>query len=70
MVQEKLLLEPMFEAPQSDITAVHIDEDAVLGQGVVRYSCSQEQEEATSSHNKDTDSLSRTGRTQGNSVAV
>lgn len=38
MSQEKLLLEPMFEVPDSDITAVHIEEGAVLGKESVHYS--------------------------------
>ncbi|XP_075998276.1 ATP-dependent clpX-like chaperone, mitochondrial isoform X2 [Genypterus blacodes] len=36
-IMEKLLLEPMFEVPQSDIMAVELDKDAVLGKSQPRY---------------------------------
>lgn len=35
--QEKLLLEPMFEVPHSDIMAVELDRDVVLGKSQPRY---------------------------------
>lgn len=35
--QEKLLLEPMFEVPHSDIVAVEVDKDAVQGKSQPRY---------------------------------
>lgn len=35
--QEKLLLEPMFEVPHSDIMAVELDKDVVLGKSQPRY---------------------------------
>lgn len=31
MLQETILLEPMFEVPGSDILSVHVTEDVVLG---------------------------------------
>lgn len=36
-LQEKLLLEPMFEVPHSDIVAVEVDKDAVQGKSQPRY---------------------------------
>ena len=69
--QEKLLLEPMFEVPDSDITAVHIEEGVVLGQNPVGYSRSspsQTDDSSTASDSpnngrlsQDRESLSRTG---------
>lgn len=35
--QEKLLLEPMFEVPHSDIMAVELDKDVVQGKSQPRY---------------------------------
>ena len=80
-MQEKLLLDPMFEVPRSDITAVHVDEEAVLGKGPVEYSRKQESSEqagedtttVSSADSKDNGKevdVSRTGHTQGSSVAV
>ena len=81
-MQEKLLLDPMFEVPRSDITAVHVDEEAVLGKGPVEYSRKQESSEqagedtttvSSADSNKDNGKeadVSRTGHTQGSSVAV
>ncbi|XP_029697597.1 ATP-dependent Clp protease ATP-binding subunit clpX-like, mitochondrial isoform X2 [Takifugu rubripes] len=36
-IMEKLLLEPMFEVPHSDIVAVEVDKDAVQGKSQPRY---------------------------------
>ncbi|KAF6738831.1 ATP-dependent Clp protease ATP-binding subunit clpX-like, mitochondrial [Oryzias melastigma] len=36
-IMEKLLLEPMFEVPQSDIMAVELDKDVVQGKSTPRY---------------------------------
>ncbi|XP_037539492.1 ATP-dependent Clp protease ATP-binding subunit clpX-like, mitochondrial isoform X2 [Nematolebias whitei] len=36
-IMENLLLEPMFEVPHSDITAVELDKDAVQGKSEPRY---------------------------------
>ncbi|XP_068169920.1 ATP-dependent Clp protease ATP-binding subunit clpX-like, mitochondrial isoform X1 [Antennarius striatus] len=36
-IMEKLLLEPMFEVPHSDIMAVELDQDAVQGKSEPRY---------------------------------
>lgn len=36
-IMEKLLLEPMFEVPHSDIMAVELDRDVVLGKSQPRY---------------------------------
>lgn len=36
-IQEKLLLEPMFEVPHSDIMAVELDKDVVQGKSQPRY---------------------------------
>lgn len=37
LLQEKLLLDPMFEVPHSDIVAVEVNEDVVLGKTSPRY---------------------------------
>ena len=67
LLQEKLLLKPMFEVPDSDIVAVHIDEKAVRGSGSVQYSHTTESNEVTSVSESSTvdqskvrESLSRT----------
>jgi len=54
--QEKLLLDPMFEVPNSDITRVHVDEAAVLGRSDVQYTCIQQSRaaESDSNHNSRT----------------
>lgn len=36
-LQEKLLLDPMFEVPHSDIVAVEVNEDVVLGKTAPQY---------------------------------
>ncbi|KAM9497139.1 ATP-dependent clpX-like chaperone, mitochondrial isoform 1-T4 [Clarias gariepinus] len=36
-IMEKLLLEPMFEVPQSDIVSVELDKDVILGKAEPRY---------------------------------
>ena len=36
-LQEKLLLDPMFEVPGSDVTAVYIDEEVVRGRKPPQY---------------------------------
>lgn len=36
-LQEKLLLDPMFEVPHSDIVAVEINEDVVMGKTSPQY---------------------------------
>uniref|UniRef100_A0A3P9KMV5 Caseinolytic mitochondrial matrix peptidase chaperone subunit b n=1 Tax=Oryzias latipes TaxID=8090 RepID=A0A3P9KMV5_ORYLA len=36
-IMEKLLLEPMFEVPQSDVIAVELDKDVVQGKSTPRY---------------------------------
>lgn len=36
-VQEQLLLDSMFDVPDSSIRAVHVDEAAVLGKSPVHY---------------------------------
>lgn len=46
--QEKLLLQPMFEVPDSDIIAVHIDKESVLGLGSAHYSRSSDDTTAVS----------------------
>ena len=65
----------MFEVPDSDITAVHIEEGAVLGQGSIHYSRSSRSNDelavATNSSSngqlsQDRESMPRTG----DSVAV
>lgn len=37
LLQEKLLLDPMFEVPHSDIVAVEVNEDVVLGKTSPQY---------------------------------
>lgn len=37
MFQEKILLEPMFDVPGSDVTAVYISEDVVTGKKNAEY---------------------------------
>lgn len=44
-LQEDLLLEPMFEAPGSNIRAVHIDEDVLLGKKKADYVMAPEESE-------------------------
>lgn len=71
--QEKLLLDPMFDVPRSDIVAVHVDEGAVLGRNTIQYIHSQQNENAESdvdNSSGSTDNLSRTGCAKGDSVAA
>lgn len=37
LLQEKLLLEPMFDVPGSDVCAVHVDDDVVRGDKQSHY---------------------------------
>ncbi len=37
LLQESILLEPMFETPGSDITSVHINKDTALGEAPPIY---------------------------------
>lgn len=62
----------MFDVPHSDIVAVHVDEDAVLGKKQVKYVRSQEREAAETSSNsrEEAASLPRTGCFKGDSVAA
>ena len=43
--QEKLLLDPMFEVPGSDVTAVYIDDEVVRGRKPPRYEYDTQTEE-------------------------
>lgn len=64
-IMEQLLLDSMFDVPNSNIAAVHVDESAVLGKSVVEYKY-----HPTTEQHKDTqDNLARTGQT-GDSMAV
>lgn len=55
----------MFDVPNSNIAAVHVDKSAVLGESVVEYKY-----HPTTEQHKDTqDNLARTGQT-GDSMAV
>ena len=42
LLQEQLLLEPMFEVPGSNVKSVHIEEDTVLGKHAPRYEYHEE----------------------------
>lgn len=64
-LQEQLLLDSMFDVPDSSITAVHVDEAAVLGKSPVQY---QHQSTADAVLPSDTE-LARTGHTE-DSVAA
>jgi ATP-dependent protease Clp ATPase subunit len=37
ILKEKILLEAMFEVPESDIVCVKIDEDVILGKKPIEY---------------------------------
>ena len=66
----------MFDAPHSDIVAVHVDEGAVLGKHPVQYVRSHQNTvaspatESSSSSGEEAACLSRTGCVKGDSVAA
>ena len=54
LFQERLLLEPMFEVPGSNVKTVHIDEDTVLGKQPPRYEYHTDSDSSSSSSSKET----------------
>ena len=69
--QEQLLLDPMFEVPDSTISGVHVDEAAVLGESPVQYSEDTGSPDDTKDSASSTNELSatRTGHSE-DSVAA
>jgi hypothetical protein len=65
--QERLLLEPMFEVPGSNVKAVHIDEDTVRGKQTPRYEYHAEESDSGSSSKEETaeDSSQTEGASEG-----
>lgn len=55
-ILEGILLEPMFEIPGSDVTAVHINEDVVLGRHAPIYTRSLTMDKEPNSNSSDTGS--------------
>lgn len=67
-MQEQLLLDSMFDVPNSTIRAVHVDEAAVLGEAPVQYKHQPTTEDTAPPMPNDTE-LARTGHTE-DSVAA
>ncbi len=66
--QERLLLEPMFEVPGSNVKSVHIDEDTVLGKQAPCYKYHTDSD--SSSGSKETaENSDQTGAPEGGTVS-
>lgn len=64
-MQEQLLLDSMFDVPNSTIRAVHVDEAAVLGKAPVQY----QHQPATEDTMPNNTELVRTGHTEDSIAA-
>ena len=70
MFQERLLLEPMFEVPGSNVKIVHIDEDTVLGKQPPRYEYHTDSDSSSSSSKENAKDSDQTGTPEGDQTST